>query len=217
MKNVSKVFKIIAIISAVLLLGSIVLQKRCDKPVPEVAQNEYLLPAEKYTPPLVKIPLLTKDKPPVSKANLPIPKKDVKTTIVVKNPIPGARDITLVIDKEGKIYKSKDTPEDAKIEVTTWKPRLFDVKPRFGYSGVYSDQFYHCLSLDVIRIGKFYAGGEVGISLSGSDIDGYLLGLSGKYHFATLGFVGGGRIDVLATLGWNFLDKRAYAGISIRW
>lgn len=210
-----RIFKLILIFSLIWLLGSLALYRQCNKPLPEVDKNDYLLPSDTYRPPIIKLPF-TKDKAPVKEKFLPIPKKDVKTTIVIKDPGSGTGKVTIIIDKKGKIYKSTDTPEDVKIEVTHWKPKLFEIKPRFSYVLAYRDQVYHCLSLNVLRVGKFYLGGEVGVSMSDYDFDGYLLGVSGKYHFMTLDFATGQKITAFAVLGYDFLCKKAYVGIMLR-
>lgn len=218
--KIKKICIVAGVLSALFLATYffISIQKCSDKPVQQVAKNENLITEETYRPPIVKIPFTKSPKQPIKDKDLPIPKKDVDKTIeITVPPSPKPKKIKIVIDKDGKIYKSKDTPKDIKIEVTKWRPRLIDIKPRFGYSLVYQGQAYHCLTLDVLRIGKFYAGGEAGISMNNYDLDGYLLGLSGKYHCLTFDFFGGAKIYAFAALGYNFLDKKIYAGVTLRW
>ena len=208
--TIKKVAKIVAIISAVLLLGSIVLHKKCDKPLQEPTKNEYLLPSDTYRPPIIKIPF-TKDKAPVSKKNLPIPKKDVRTTIVVKNPVPGAKDITIVIDKKGKVYRSKDTPEDVEIKVTTWMPTLFGLQSKWGI-GITMDippDLSFTLSWDTIRIWKLHLGVDLGVKLEDQGVAGIWLGTSVKYKILK-----NNNLFVLA--GYNWTDKVPYIGVSLR-
>lgn len=207
---IKKIFKIIAIISVILLLGSIALHKKCDKPLQEPDINEYLLQSDTYRPPIVKLPF-TKDKAPVKKKYLPIPKKDVKTTIIVKSPVPGARDITLIVDKKGKIYRSKDTPEDVKIEVTHWKPALFGLQNKWGI-GIIMDippDLSFALSWDPIRIWKLHFGLDLGIKMEDQRIQEFWLGASVKYRILK-----NNNLFILA--GYNGTHRVPYVGIMMR-
>ena len=210
--------KIIALISAVLLVGAILFHYKCPKskeeflskkkePIPE------LIPEKKYTP-KPNIPFISKDKPPVKKKDLPIPKSKVDKTISID--LPRSKKVTLVMDKGGKIYKSKDTPEEAKIAVTVWKPKLFALTLEPGYSLAFKGRFYHCFSLNVIRIWKFHGGGELGISVAEDRIDSFLLGLSAKYNLGTVDIFKMARFDVLLMAGWDFLSSHMYGGVSLK-
>ena len=208
--KLKKIGKIIAIISAVLLLGSIILHKQCDKPLQEPTKNEHLIQPEKYTLPVFDVPFLTK-KAPVKKRNLPIPKKDVRTTIVVENPIPGARDITIVIDKKGKVYRSKDTPEDVEIKVTTWKPALFGLQSSWGI-GIAMDippDLSFILSWDTIGIWKLYFGVDLGAKLTEYGLKDAWLGISVKYKILR-------NNNLFALVGYNWMNKTPYVGVSLR-
>lgn len=210
MIKIKKVFKIIAIISAILLLGSVVLYKKCDKPLQEVAKNAYLLPSGSYQPPLVNIPFLTKGKAPVSKMNLPIPKRDVKTTIIVKNPVPGAKDITIIVDKKGKVYRSKDTPKDTKIEVTHWKPALFGLQNEWGIGVIMKipPDLSFALSWDVIRIWKLHFGMDLGAKITNYGLTDAWIGTSVKYRILP-------KNNLFALMGYNWTHKTPYVGIMI--
>lgn len=211
MEKIKKIAKIIAIISAVLLVGSIVLHKKCDKPLQEVAKNAYLLPSGSYQPPLVNIPFLTKGKAPVSKVNLPIPRKDVKTTIIVKNPVPGAKDITIIVDKKGKVYRSKDTPEDARIEVTHWKPALLGLQSKWGI-GVAIDippDLSFTLSWDIIRIWRLHFGADLGGRLADYGFADFWIGTSVKYKILK-------NNNLFALAGYNWINKTPYVGVMLR-
>jgi len=208
---IKKYLKIIIVISIVWLLGSIALHKKYNKPLQEPTKNAYLLPSESYQPPIVKVPFLTKDRIPVSKKNLPIRKRDVKTTIVVKNPVPGAKDITLIVDKKGRIYKSKDTPEDAKIEVTHWKPALLGLQSKWGI-GVAMDippDLSFIVSWDVIRIWELHFGADLGVKLEDQRLSEIWIGTSVKYRILK-----NNNLFILA--GYNWTQSVPYVGISMR-
>lgn len=199
------------------------IQKCGDSPqITQVDENEYLIQKKEYRLPVLdmKIPFVKKAKQPVADKDLPIPKKKIAKTIVVE--LPKGNDlnpskVTLVIDKKGKIYRSKDTPKDVKIVVTEWKPKLINIGFSLGYTFVYKGKFYHCLSLDVLKIGRFHAGGEGGIHIANSSHKGsWLLGLSGKYHFASFDFIGGLNITTSAVVGWDFISKGIYGGVNLK-
>ena len=213
--------KIIALVSVVLLAGAIFFHYQCpkDKKITTLFSKEEcsipeLIPEEKYTP-KPNIPFISKDKPPVKKKDLPIPKKKVDKTISID--LPGSKKVTLVIDKAGKIYKTKDMSEEAKIVITKWKPKFFALGLEPGYSLAFKGRFYHCFTLDVVRIWKFHGGGEFGFSVADDHIDSFLLGLSGKYNLGTVDIFKMVKFDVLLIAGWDFLSSRMYGGVSIKW
>jgi len=209
--KLKKIGIIIAIISAALLLGSIVLHKQCDKPVQEITENEYLLQPKVYKAPLIKIPFIKAKRQPVKDKDLPIPKRNVRTTIIVENPVPGARDITLVIDRKGKVYRSKDTPEDARIEVTEWKPALFGLQSKWGI-GVTMDippDLSFALSWDTIRIWKLHFGVDVGVKFASYGFTDFWVGTSMKYKILK-------NNNLFALVGYNWTDKAPYIGVSLR-
>jgi len=205
-----KIFKLIIIFSIIWLIGSIILYKQYKKPMPEVAENEYLLPSEIYKPPLIKIPFI-KDKAPVSKANLPIPRKDVKTTIVVTSPVPDAKKITLIVDKKGKVYKSKDTPKDVEIKVTHWKPPFFGLQNKWGV-GIAMDippDLSFILSWDTIRIWRLYFGVDLGTNFTDYGFTDFWVGTSVKYKILK-------NNNLFALAGYNWIEKVLYVGVSMR-
>ena len=216
-------FKILAIVAgALLFLGVLgVFDKRpgqkplnldLDVPVP--------IAEETYRPPIVKIPFITKDRQPVKTENLPIPKKDIDKTIVIsKTGLDSITNhpITLVVDKGGKIYKTNDTPDDTQILITKWRERNIGFTFKIGGTLAYSDGFYYCFSLDVFRIGRFYAGGEFGLKLGKGEEPDFLLGLSGKYKFATLKVMDRDFLIFQAVCGWDFLHRATYFGLSVKW
>lgn len=203
-------FKIIMIVALVWLLGSIALYKACDKPLQEPDINEYLLQSDTYRPPIVKLPF-TKDKAPVKKEYLPIPRKDVKTTIIVKSPVPSARDITLIVDKKGKVYRSKDTPEDAKIEVTHWKPALFGLQNEWGIGVIMNipPDLSFALSWDPIRIWKLHFGLDLGAKFSNYGLTKAWVGVSVKYRILK-------NNNLFMLVGYNGIHRIPYMGIMMR-
>jgi hypothetical protein len=209
-KTMKKVAKIVAIIAVVWLLSGIAIIKKCNDSRHEPTKNGYLLPTGDYQPPIVKVPFLTKDRAPVSKKNLPIRKGDVKTTIVVKNPVPGGKDITIIIDKKGKVYKSKDTPEDVKIQVTEWKPALFGLQSKWGI-GITMDippDLSVILSWDVIRAWKLHFGLDVGMTLADQATEVWL-GVSVKFKILK-------NNNLFMLVGYNVTQDVPYVGVSMR-
>lgn len=209
--KIKTAFKIMILTLIVSVVGSVIVTKRCINPLQEPSENAYLLPSDSYQPPLVKVPFLTKDRAPVSKKNLPIRKRDVKTTIVIKNPVPGAKDITIIIDKKGKVYKSKDTPEDAKIQVTEWKPTLFGLQSKWGI-GIAMDippDLSFILSWDTVRIWKLHLGVDVGGKLASYGVMDFWVGTSVKCKILK-------NNNLFALAGYNWMEKTPYVGVSLR-
>lgn len=199
------------IVALVWLLGSIALYRVCDEPLREPDINAYLLQSDTYRPPIIKIPFV-KDKAPVSKKNLPIPKKDVRTTIVVESTVPDARNITLIVDKKGKVYRSKDTPEDVKIRVTHWKPAFFGLQNKWGV-GIIMDippDISFALSWDPIRIWKLHFGLDLGIRpASAHSFEDAWIGTSVKFRILS-------KNNLFMLAGYNWTHDVPYIGIMMR-
>ena len=203
-----KIFKIIAVISVVLLVGSVALHKQCDKtPLPIENGNEFKLPVETYRPPIVKIPF-KRYAQPIKAKNLPISTKDVAKTITI------GTDVVIVIDKKGKIYTTKDTPKDIPIKVTVWEPKLLAFESKWGATLAMTGNadMYFCLSWSFFRVGGVHLGVDVGINtkaLDGYTGNGnYLLGIAGRYKILR-------KNEIYLTAGYEFTNKTVYVGITI--
>jgi len=203
---------IIGLIAVILGFAFIMnlIKGRIGNPPLDLKLDKYLIEPETYTEPVIKLPFV-KDKQPIKDKDLPIPAKEVEKSIAVE--MPGKEPVRIIIDKKGDVYKTKDTPEDAKISVIKWKPKPMGLDLRFGYSLAFSDTAYHCLSLDYFYIKRFSLGSEIGISTEQT----WLVGLSLKYRFVTLDFITGGKADASILGGWNFIANRIYAGVNIKW
>jgi len=189
--------------------------------IPLPQENKHRIMEMTYRPPIISLPW-QKDKAPIKEEKLPIPKKRVDKVIQIEVPIPGSEEtITteIIIDKKGEVYKATDTPEDTRIKVTKYKPRLFDLDFRLGYSCVVSDHIYHCLSFDYLRAGRFYLGSEFGIAQKGNSVGGkYLIGLSLKYKIFEIGdWNKSGGVGFNAVAGWNLMGNMVYGGFNIKW
>ena len=168
--------------------------------------SEYRIPEETYREPIVTIPVILPDKPPIAESRLPIPKKQVSKSIALTDTESG-RTIELIIDKKGGIYFPTDT-QNIKAQVTIWKPKLVEVGTWFGYTGVYSGSYYHCFSLDLLRVGNFKFGSDVG-----TDSHRLLIGLSCKYPVISIGTT----IHLALVGGWNFMGNKPYFGGNLQW
>lgn len=213
------VFKLIAISSAILLFLSIcgVFNKQHqEKPLNLELPNKYQIQEEKYNPPI--IPILIKDKQPIKDEYLPIPKKDIAKTITIETPDTGLGldKFTLVISKEGDIYKTTDFPEDVQVKITAWKPRLFSIKPTVGYTLIIHPSTYHCLTLDMLRIYETYIGVDAGIHIENQEIMDYLLGFSMKTRIIIFKFLKTD-IKLMITTGYDILNKNIYLGGTLKW
>lgn len=219
LKSISKTILIILVI--IFLAWGLTRLRDCGKPKPQVSPTEATqdsrIERKEYTP--VSIPII-KDKPPVKQENLPIPKEQVKTTIVVKTHTPEGTgpvtaDVTLVIDKQDKVYLTKDSPQEVKVTSVTWKPKVFELGHRFSYTFAYNfEGTYHCLSYNPVRIGKFYIGADLGMGTRDEVITGYMVGVSVKYPIFSIISAPGesSRLDALVVLGRDFLGERIYVG-----
>lgn len=203
-----KIFKVIAVVSVVLLVGSIALHKQCDKPLPIEPDNEFKLPVDTYRPPLVRIPFKKGVRMPVERKNLPIPIKDIDKTIEIGN------GVVIVIDKKGKIYTTKDTPKDIPIKVTVWKQKLLAFESKWGaiLAMTTEPDMYFCLSWSFFRVGGVHVGVDVGIPLetfSGGIIENnYLLGVAGRYRILK-------NNEIYLSAGYEFTHKTVYVGIMV--
>jgi len=204
-----KIFKVIAVISVVLLVGSVVLHKKCgETPLPIENGNEFKLPVETYRPPIVKIPF-KRYAQPIKAKNLPIPTKDVAKTITI------GTDVVIVIDKKGKIYTTKDTPKDIPIKVTVWKRKALAFENKWGATLAMSieSDMYFCLSWSFFRVGNIHVGVDAGMRTDalGSGILGgndFLLGVAGRYKILK-------KNEIYGTLGYEFTHKTVYLGVTI--
>ena len=198
---------IIAVLAGLLLL-KICVGRKSNQEIEQPKKNEYVIEEKTWTKPIITIRGITKQ-PPVSKKELPIPVKEVAKTIAV--PLPDDKDIVLVIDKKGDIYKTRNFPEEVKPVVTEWKPSIFAIDKNMGFSLVYSGKAYFCLSINVFNISeRLYFGGDVGINIDKMPIKDWLLGVTARYRVwkERPAFLMG---------GWNFIKKEAYVGLSLMW
>jgi len=208
---IKKIGKTSAIISVVLFAAIFLFHDRCpDKPRKMIPIQETAIEEEIYRPPIIKIPFITKDRQPIKDKDLPIPKKDIAKTIEIIQP--KSKEAVVIIDKKGKIYKSKDTPKEVEIKVTTWKPRLFEVKPQVGFTGaltIYPLDLYPCLSLDILRIWKLYFGGDLGVKIERGRFTDVFYGIAARYMILP-------KNNIFATAGWEFKHKTIYIGLTLR-
>ena len=203
-----KIFKVIAVISVVLLVGSVVLHKKCgETPLPIENGDEFKLPVETYRPPIVKIPF-KRYAQPIKAKNLPIPTKDVAKTITI------GTDVVIVIDKKGKIYTTKDTPKDIPIKVTVWKRKALAFENKWGATLAMSieSDMYFCLSWSFFRVGGIHFGVDAGLNtkaLEGGMGEGaYLLGVAGRYRILK-------KNELYLSVGYEFTHKTVYLGVTI--
>jgi len=179
--------------------------------------EDYKLIETTYREPIASLPW-QKSKEPIKKEKLPIPKKNVDKVIQIETKAQGSDEVIIteiIIDKKGDVYKALDTPGDTKIKVTKYKPSLIAFDLRFGYTLAVSDGIYHCLTLDYLRVDRFYLGSEIGLHQSKSTIgDKYLIGLSLKYRIAKDRESG---VNLSLTAGWNLVGNKVYGGLTIKW
>ena len=205
-KLIKRIGIIVMIISITLLIGSVLIQRHCAK-TSVVPGNPYVIPEQTYTPPILPI---FKNKQPVKTENLPIPKKEVARTIEI-TPTKEADKITIIEDKKGNLYVSKDTKVE-KIEVVKWKPGLFNFKYEPGLSVFLHDsRIFYALSFDVFNIReKLYFGGDAGLAWKQ-----ILLGASLRFRFLPCSDTAR-RIPIYLSLGYDFFNSRAYVGLTLK-
>jgi hypothetical protein len=197
-----------ALIALIIVLSLLFLFRSCGKPgnnpVSEITEpgNDYRLPERGYTKPSVRIPFI-KPKTPVSHSNLPIPTRMITKSVTITTPGPGGRETetTLIMDTNGRVYKTKDTPESVRIEAVEWKRPVFEVKPKLAYSLVWAGNVFNCLSVDLLRIWRIHAGCDVGMDAT---FRSFLIGLAGRFEITE-------NMKLLA--GRDFLGSRYYAGV----
>ena len=210
-EKIWKVFQaigIIAVVSFVLVLILLISIRSCGRPedssTPKINEpgNEFRPPVETYTRPVVRIPF-TKPRLPVDPETLPVHPSRIEKTIQIETTAENSRRIpvTLIVDKTGRIYKTKSTPEDIKIITTEWERPVFEIKSRFAYALVWAGDLYNCLSLDLVRIWRIHAGVEIGTQAVLQD---FLIGLSGRFEITE-------NMKLLA--GRDFLGSQYYAGV----
>jgi len=167
-----------------------------------------------YRPPVIKTPI-TPDRPPVEKKKLPVHPRLVKRTVEIKTETPEGQETktTLVVDKKDNFYAIADNKTE--ISVIEWKPPIASFDFKFGYSLVYGNRVYHCLSLDYFRIWRFYFGSEVGVGIQEKSISDYLVGLSLKFKWWELS---SSRISFRFSLvgGYNFIESSPYVGLNLK-
>jgi len=183
--------------------------------------HDYKITEKIYTPPIVKLPFI-KDKQPIKDDMLPISKENVSKTIGITMPAEkGEVKLELVVDKKGNVYKTKDFPEGVEVVVTKWQSKLIEFGITFSYSlaCTFKGSVFHCLSVDVVRIGNLLLGADAGLGVKQSYVSGYLVGLSGKYKLLVLGTPSETSKGVVLSglFGRDFLEERFYVGLNIRW
>ncbi len=192
-------------LAALLVCGLVYLKRHSDRPIKGI-ENKYLVETEVYRPPIIKLPFV-KYKTPVPVGVLPIPKKEVDTSIVVTFP-PGDISggiviepvkIGIIIDKKGRVFKTKDTPDNVVIEITKWKEPFAAPEIQFGLALTYSQDAYAGLSVDLLRVWKLHLGSDLGISQDRK----FMVGLHVRYK--------------IIAVGYDFLNGRAYVGVVLVW
>lgn len=196
-----------------IIFGLIWLQRSCPKRQQRAGQQDYLIEEETYRRPTINIPILV-PQPPVAKKLLPIPSQTIKKTIEIE--VPPSEDltkVTLIIDKEDRIFTTKDTPKDVVIKATTWKPRLFAFDFKFGYTLAFDGHnLSHCLALDYFRIHKFYFGSDIGVAMSEQEFQLKLIGLAVRYAWMQTPHT-----QLLLGGGYNFMFDTPYISITVKW
>jgi hypothetical protein len=180
------------------------LARRAQPPVVVPGGSAYQAPVVTYTPPSLKLPW-TKDKAPLPDKALPVPASQVAKSISLE--MPGPAKVDLIIDKKGDVYKAVGTDPAVKITVTKWRPPLFAAGVRVGPSVFWQGEPYFCLSVSLARVGRFYAG----VDLGASSAKKLLAGPSIRYKVGGLS----DRSDILLSVGWNAVASRAYVGLTI--
>lgn len=218
---IKKVIKLVGPFILVLLILAF-LSRICGNRAEQVSpftgdqKNPQQIPEETYTPPIVKIPFVTKDKQPVLTKDLPIPKKDVVRTIHIDpTTIPQGRELVLVQDKHGDLYFPSTTEKGIKVKVVKWNNRPISFGFYIGYTFAYTGEAAHCLSLDLLRIRRFYIGPDLGLAKQGNQL---LAGISVKWHTLNIVEPGSGttlRLSVLA--GYDFYTHKPYVGGNLKW
>ena len=164
---------------------------------------------ETYRPPIVKLPF-TKDKQPIKSTELPIPAELVDKTFEFSiAPSASETGFFLVLGRDGKVYGT--LPDNVSVTVTKWKKKFIRFTLRPAYSMVYSDGFYHCISLDIIAINKFSVGVDMGTN---KDFDKYLAGISARIRMADIDTFIKKKLGFLALAGWDGFSKRE---LNYRW
>ena len=183
----------------VLLVCGLSYLKRCSDRSVKGFENEYLIETEVYRPPIIKLPFV-KYKTPVPVDVLPILKEEVDTSIVVTVPPSDMSvKIGIIIDKEGRVFKTKDTPDNVIIEITKWKEPFAAPEIQFGLTLTYSQDAYAGLSVDLLRVWKLLLGSDLRISQDRRS----MAGLHVRYK--------------IITVGYDFLNGRAYIGVVLIW
>lgn len=179
-------------------------------------ENPRQIAEEIYTPPIVNIPFITKDKQPVPTKDLPIPKEKVERSIHIDlTTIPQGRELVLIQDKRGNLYFPTETQEGVKVRVVKWQKKPISFGLYFGYSAIYNGDWAHCVSLDFVRVKRFYLGPDVGLANQGKKL---VAGFSLKWHTFDLIEPGTGTTLRLSLLtGYDLIGHTAYAGINLKW
>jgi len=183
------------LLAATFALSMLWLQRAC-RHQPIIKTSEHLVETKVYRRPIIRLPFLAHD-PPIPFEYLPIPPEMVKTSIIISTP--DGPKIGLVIDKKGDVWKTTNTPDNVRIVSTKWKKPLIAVGMKFGLTVAYSGVVFIGLSTDYLRIGEFYIGSDIAVDRTGKP----LVGLGVRFR--------------IAKLGYDFLNQRAYMGISIQW
>jgi len=182
----------------VLLVSGLAYLKKCsDKPID--TENKYLIETEVYRPPIIRLPFI-KYKTPVPNEVLPIRATEVDTTTVITVPPSDTPvKIGIVIDKKGRVFKTKDTPNNIIIEVTKWKESFIAPELTFGLALTYSQDFYVGLSIDLFRVWELHLSSDLGISQDKK----FMAGLHMRYK--------------ILLVGYDFLNSGVYIGAVLKW
>ncbi len=127
--------KRVAVLVVILLAGGLVARQACRidppvKPILRAAREAIHAPGwyepqkQEYTPPVARIPLLTRRKPPLSRP-LPIPETQVKRVIEIAPEAPSASGdqtpVMIVETKKGELIIPKELVN--RVTVTEFEPR----------------------------------------------------------------------------------------------
>jgi len=192
MFGIKKKLVIAGVIAGMILFGSL-LDNVCS--TKKIANEDGTITTV-YRRPVFNIPFIGKK--PVR--NLPIPDRDVDRIIKTEN------GNIIIIDNKGDIHGGK--------EVIIYKPPIIGLALRPGYSYVYMGKPYHCLSLDLLRIGRVYIGPDIGVGEWNFQED-LLIGVSGKLKLADIDILNFIKADFAILGGYDFNSKGMYFGVNV--
>ena len=197
-----------AVIIGALAVVLVLIAARSCRPTPPATPAAPELPGvtvtrETYTPPVVRLPF-SKAKSPVPAEKLPIPKEDVRTSIVITPPGGGAP-TAIIVDKRGDMIPIA-APPGTTLTIVKWRAPLLGVKHHFSLGLVYCERPALVLSYDPVRIWRFRLGLDAGIY---SDRKTAFAGASIKFHALTIQEL---RLQIHAVAGYEVMKRIVYVG-----